>query len=95
MKYNQEPIGGTVAAFLKASGLQSEYQAFKIRKRWREIAGTAINDQTTDVYYGKKILHVYILSAPLRQQLFIYKEQYLKILQEEFGENIVTAIQIH
>lgn len=63
---------------------------------WVEIAGPGVNRLTTRRYVSDDgVLHLYIASAPLKNELSMNRGRIVEAINERLGQPIITDIQIH
>ncbi len=62
---------------------------------WPDIVGQGINRYTTRRYVADGILHVYLSSAPLKNELQFHRSRLVELLNEAVGANVITDINIH
>ena len=62
---------------------------------WPDIVGQGINRYTTRRYVADGILHVYLSSAPLKNELQFHRSRLVELLNEAVGENVITYININ
>lgn len=62
---------------------------------WPEIVGQGINRHTTRRYVADGILHVYLNSAPLKNELQFHRDRLTQLLNSAAGADIITDITIH
>lgn len=82
----------------KAISNQNLSGAFNEQKAgyvWQEIVGPTINRYTTRRYVENGTLHVYISSAPLKNELQFLKTKLIAEVNKAVGTNVITNIVIH
>ncbi len=62
---------------------------------WPEIVGQGINRYTTRRYVADGILHVYLSSAPLKNELQFHRSRLVDVLNQAVGADVITDIHIH
>lgn len=62
---------------------------------WPDIVGPGINRYTTKRYVSDRILHVYLSSAPLKNELQFHRSRLVDLLNQAVGAEVITDIQIH
>lgn len=62
---------------------------------WVEIVGPGINRYTTRRYVKDGVLHVYLSSAPLKNELSFNRRQLVEQLNRAVGSNVITDIEFH
>lgn len=62
---------------------------------WPEIVGPGINRHTTRRFVSNGVLHVYLNSAPLKNELQFHRAQLIELLNNAVGHNVIHEISIH
>lgn len=62
---------------------------------WPEIVGPGVNRYTLRRYVDHGILHVYLTSAPLKNELSFMRQRLVTRINEALGEEIITDLRIH
>lgn len=96
MKKNQaELIGEMIRKVMREQGLESPLNEYKLIQAWRDVLGNAIASYTTNLYIKNQILHVYLTSPALRQELMMGREQLVKNLNQYVGAQVIVNIIFH
>lgn len=70
----------------------AEHQACYL---WPQIVGQGINRLTTRRYIDHGIMHVYLTSAALRQELSFNADKLVELINRAVGSDVITAIRFH
>lgn len=63
---------------------------------WIEVVGAGINRYTTRRYVTDDgVLHVYLSSAPLKNELQFHRSRIIESINSLIGEEIITGLIIH
>lgn len=62
---------------------------------WPEIVGPGINRHTYRRYVEGGVLHIYISSAPLKNELAFLRERLIRQINEAIGTEAITNIIFH
>ncbi len=62
---------------------------------WPEIVGNSINRLTSRRYMKDGVLHVYISSAPLKNELQFHRDKLIEQINQSVGTDVVKEISIH
>lgn len=62
---------------------------------WTEVVGPGVNRYTFRRYVDRGILHVYITSAPLKNDLSFLRHKIIDEINSRLGETILKEIVIH
>ena len=90
-----QSIKDIIDVALTQSGISSTIDEQKLCYLWPEIVGQSINRYTTRRYVENGILHVYISSAALKNELQFHRTRLMDELNRATGKNVITNIIIH
>ena len=62
---------------------------------WPEIVGAGINKYTTRRYVTDGIMHVYLSSAPLKNEMQFHRQRLVDLINQAVGHDVLKDIQIH
>lgn len=62
---------------------------------WPEIVGPGINRLTSRRYVAGGVLHVYLTSAPLKNELAFCRQRIADSINEALGQKVIQSIEIH
>lgn len=62
---------------------------------WGEITGPGVNRYTTRRYVDKGVLHVYLSSSALKQELSFMRRTLVEHINRAVGADVLTDIHIH
>jgi hypothetical protein len=62
---------------------------------WPEVVGSGVNRYTLRRYVADGVLHVYLTSAPLKNELSYCRDSIIKSINEIIGSDVISAIEIH
>ncbi|MDE6267051.1 MAG: DUF721 domain-containing protein [Muribaculaceae bacterium] len=62
---------------------------------WVEIVGPAVNSHTTRRYVDGTVLHVYINSASLKNELSFHRTSIIDRINKSIGKTVLTELVIH
>lgn len=62
---------------------------------WTEVVGPGVNRYTFRRYVERGVLHVYISSAPLKNDLAFLRRKIIDEINARLGEEILKDIAIH
>lgn len=62
---------------------------------WNSVTGKAISSRTTRVYIKDGILHIYLNSSVVKNELLMLRETLKEQLNKRVGETVVKEIIIH
>jgi len=62
---------------------------------WSEVTGKAISSRTSKIYIRDGVLHVYLTSSVVKNELMMLREALRQRLNKDAGEEVVREIVIH
>jgi len=80
---------------LEMTGMTSTFNEHRLCSLWPEIVGPGINRLTTRRFVDRGVLHVYITSAVLKNELSFNRQSLVDALNRAAGANVITDIQFH
>ena len=89
---NQHSLGDILKKVIKKNHLEYGIRKVEAKEIWEKTMGVSIQKYTTEVTLKGDVLYVGISSAGLRQELSYGTEKIIRILNEEFGEEIVKKL---
>lgn len=92
-----EPI--SIKQLIDKVMLESDTREAMMQQRasylWTEVVGAGVNRFTFRRYVDKGVLHVYITSASLKNDLGFLRQNILKEINSRLGAEVLTDIVIH
>ncbi|MBD5177298.1 MAG: DUF721 domain-containing protein [Bacteroidales bacterium] len=80
---------------IEATGMRSKLQQASIEAVWPRVVGGYINSFTGKRFVKDRTFHVYIVSAPIKEQLSFMRDALVKSLNEAVGDDVIDAVIIH
>lgn len=88
-------VNDIIEEYLKAEGLTETVDEQRASYLWPEVVGHVINRYTTRRYVERGVLHVYLSSAALKQELSFCRERLVSDINARIGREVVTELVIH
>ena len=88
-------IGQVIDMMMSRAAADPETRARFLAGIWPRIAGEHIAAYTSKVYFDKRMLHVYLTSASLKEQLGYMREALVVQFNNQAGENAIDNIIFH
>lgn len=87
-------IGDIISKVFNESGPKILHQ--QASYLWTEVVGPGVNRYTTRRYVTPEgVMHVYISSAPLKNELQFMRRRLVDAINSRIGQEVITAIEIH
>lgn len=94
-KKNAEEVGSLVRQFLRAEGLETPLNEYRIINAWPTVAGPAIARYTGNIFIKASILNIQIKSPALRQNLNMSRTLLAQKLNEHVGAQVITEVRFY
>lgn len=89
-------ISDIIKQYMRADGLADRAARQRASYLWTEIVGPGINRYTLRRYVTDDgILHIYLSSAVLKQELTYQRSHLVKALNDAVGQQAITDIIFH
>lgn len=92
---NAEEVGSLVLQFLRAEGLETPLNEYRIIRSWPEVAGPAIARYTGNIFIKSGILNIQIKSPALRQNLNMNRTQMAQKLNQHVGAQVISEVRFY
>ena len=80
---------------LRRDGLQSEFNEQRALYLWPQIVGPGVNRYTTRRFIERGVMHVFISSATLKNDLTFMRPRLIEAINQAVGATAVTDIILH
>ena len=89
------PISEILGDFYRENP-QLKYKILEVRiqRAWGDILGPMIMRSTQQLFVKNSVLHVFLNSSVLRNELLLHKKRLLKNLNDYAGEEVISDIVI-
>lgn len=91
-KASEQPIGDAIGEFLDKFHLRDRMNEAKLIQSWEKVVGEVVSKRTEKLYISKRVLHVRVNSAPLRNELLFARTRLIKALNKEAGAMVIDDI---
>ena len=89
------PVGEILHDFYKENPLlKQKILEVRIQRAWGEVLGPMIMRSTQKLFVKNRVLHVFLNSSVLRNELLLNRKQLLKSLNDYAGEEVIGDIII-
>jgi hypothetical protein len=93
-KKNDLSLQEAMRSMLTEYRLKSQLDETRVRMLWEKLMGKTIATYTSNIAVKKNVLHLTILSAPLKHELSFAKDKIKTLLNEEMGEDYIQDVVI-
>lgn len=80
---------------LRGDGLELRFNEQRVIYLWPEIVGPGVNRYTTRRFIDRGVLHVYMSSASLKNELSFMRASLVEALNRAAGSDVITDIVFH
>ena len=91
-RQREEQIGDVLRQFMRAEGIETPYNEYRLMQAWPEIVGPAVERCTGKLYIKNGVLYVQLNSAVIRHELFAGRKRLAQRLNEHVGAQVITNI---
>ena len=91
---NTESISIVLQRFLQENHLEKPLLERQVIGHWEELMGTLVSKYTGKIEIRNGVLYVQILSAALRQEMFICRQQLVKKINDKMQAQVVNDIRL-
>lgn len=88
-------INQIIRQMIEDTGLRPAFQRHSVESVWPQVVGKDIALYTGRIFVRDTTLHVYITSAPLKEELGYARDLLVKRLNEAVGAEVIDSIIIH
>ena len=89
------PIGELLQEFYRENPqLRQKILEIRIQRAWGEVLGPMIMQSTQNLYIKNHVLHVFLTSSVLRNELLLNRKRLLKSLNEYAGAEVIRDLVI-
>lgn len=88
-------IAGIIDEAIERAGLTDTLNEQRAAAAWIDVVGPAINRYTTRRYVDKGVLHVYMTSAPLKNELSFNRDRLITAINRVVGTDVINDVQFH
>ena len=91
---NEQTLGTVIRELLVTLQIEDKLKETQMIASWEEIVGTMIVKHTKSLRVVKRVLHVEVDSAALRNELTYLREKIKKKLNKKAGDNLIDEVII-
>jgi hypothetical protein len=93
-KRNDVTLAEAMQEMLREYRLQAQLDETHVRMLWEQLMGKTIATYTSSIHVRKGVLHLTILSAPLKHELTFAKDKIRDLINSEMGHEYVKEVVI-
>lgn len=94
MSNKEKNIGDVLNKMMDKYRLKSKFNEIELVKVWEEIAGKLVAKHTTKLEIKGKTLYVWFDQAPLKNEMFLRRDQLLNAINDKMGQGFIEKIFI-
>lgn len=92
IRRREQQVGDVIREFMRAEGIETPYNEFRVVQAWPEVVGPAVERCTSEVYVKNGTLYVRLTSSVIRHELFLGRQQLAQRLNQHVGAQVITKI---
>jgi predicted nucleic acid-binding Zn ribbon protein len=89
---NETPLGQVIDKLMKAYRLDGKLKELDVLEAWPEMMGIAVANRTKELFIKNKVLHIYLDSSVMRDELAHGKQIIIQRVNEKAGFDMITDI---
>lgn len=89
---DSQNLGNVIMEYLRATGLETPLQEYRVISAWPEVIGSALAAYTQDVKIFNRTLFVKVSSAAVRNELMMRRMELVARLNSISGAQTITQI---
>jgi len=94
MNNKEKNIGDVLNKMMDKYKLTSKMHEIELVNVWEEITGKLIAKHTTKLEMRGRTLYVWFDQAPLKNEIFLRRDQLMKTINDRMGANFIEKIFI-
>lgn len=88
-------LGEALGELIREYRLEKGLKDAAVLNIWEEIAGKVITARTKRTYLKDGVLHIYLTSSVLRNELMMLRDTLKRRINSRAGEEVVREIMLH
>ena len=88
-------IAAIIDEAMDRAGLTDSLNEQRAAAAWVDVGGRSINRYTTRRYVDHGVMHVYMTSAPLKNELGFVRDRLIEAINRQVGVETVKEIVFH
>lgn len=88
-------LGEALGDLIKEYRLEKGLKDAAVLNIWEDIAGKVITARTKRIYLKDGVLHIYLTSSVLRNELMMLRDSLKSRINSRAGEEVVREIMLH
>lgn len=89
---NTQSLGEVVQEYIRQMNIGHKLKEVEIIKSWEQLLGKNVSKATSNIYIRNRVLFVELRSSIVRNELSMIKEEILKRINENAGEQVIEKI---
>jgi Dna[CI] antecedent, DciA len=89
---NDSPIGDILKEIIVKNKLQFGMDEIDVKAAWKNLMGNGVNSYTKNIAFKNGKLYVELTSSVLREELSLGKSKIIKIINDDFGREVILDV---
>lgn len=89
---NIQSLGSAIKDYLKDQKLDGKIAEIEAVNSWESIIGKQIARATSSIYIKDGTLYVHLKSSIVRNELFMMRNDIIRVMNQRIGREVVKAI---
>ena len=91
----ERSLADVLKLFIQKNRLEKGLIEAEVRRLWPEVMGSGVANYTQKVQLKGKILHVYLSSSVLREELMYGRKKIIAMLNEALDGDYIDSVQLN
>ena len=91
----ERSLADVLKLFIQKNRLEKGLIEAEVRRLWPEVMGSGVAHYTQKVQLKGKILHVYLSSSVLREELMYGRKKRIAMLNEALDGDYIDSVQLN
>ena len=88
-------LGDIIKDSIRRDGIESRFNEQRAAYLWGDIVGPGVNRYTTRRYVERGVMHGFLSSAALKQELSFMRPSIITAINEAVGAAVISEIVLH
>lgn len=90
-----QSIGEIIIDMIEEYGMRAKLDKVNVEASWNKVVGPSVSAYTSAVRLEGRLLHVYLTSAPLKEELGYMRESLTVHINRTVGRDAIDSVIIH
>lgn len=87
-----QSLGSAIKDYLKEKKMEVKIAEIDAVNLWESIIGVQIARATSSIYIKDGVLYIHLKSSIVRNELFMMRNDIMRVMNQRIGSNVVKSI---